>query len=434
MSVHIDAGVSQSPLNLRPGINSGAAGMQKGQLPNGNVVEILPEAPSLFEQIAQAAEELSMGSDDGEEKQVEEANKDIDDAFVREKGTLASIMQVGRFMEQMRKSYTGAQLESLAKRILQRGSTAQMREMLDEEFGGDTASQYMMLQYVLSYGQERGESEEQQRMAYEAMLQIEQDTKGGKEALLSSINAANEGYQYGKTPAQVQQFCVGYKDAVLGSGSLTDILQIVLNLMHPSGSDRMKNQTVQMYIDTIQRLIRALGDDMSAIRPSREATKLKVLLKDLQRLQILHTVLENCQKFSIGMHKNFSANIEAGHLMQDVVKISNEKWVTDTQFSNMPPQYEVRGIKATVIFLKGLVVILSDIPVQMFADAETRTTIISAVRQALEEAVRIEEEEEENYIEEVGSLSTVVTTNTTVEEKVAIQKEGKYSNSVKNDL
>ena len=406
MTMNIDAGVAHSPLNLRSG-NSSATMMQKGQLPNGNTVEILPEAPSLLEQAMEGAEELTMASDEGEEELIEEANKDIDDAFVREKGTLASIMQVGRFMEQMRKSYTGAQLESLAKRILQRGSTAQMREMLEEEFGGDVAAQYMMLQCVIAYAQERGESEERQRMAYEAMLQIEQDTKGGKEALQASINAANEGYQYGQTSEQVQQFCIGYKDAVLGSGSLTDILQIVLNLTYPVGSDRLKSQIVETYVETIQRLIRALGDDINSARPSRDATKLKLLLKDLQRLQILRAVLENCQTFSNGMRKYFSADIEVGHLMQDLVKISNERWVPDTQFLNMPPQYEVRGVKASVVFLKGIVKILGEIPLPSFVDAETRNATISAARSALENAVIAEEEEEENHIEEAESFSTI---------------------------
>lgn len=388
-----NAGISQSAINLRLG-NGTTTGMMKGQLPSGTAVEIIPDGPSLIEQLTtDDLEEISMfASDESEDELFEEASDDF--ARTVERGTLASIVQVGRFMEQMRKSYTGAQLEGLAKRILQRGSAAQMREMLDEEFGSDTSAKYMMLQYVISYGEDRGESEERQRMAYEALCQLEEDEKGGRTGIQASINAANEGYQFGNTPEQVQQFCSTYKDAVLDSGNLAGILQIVLSLVFPKGTDAMKAQNAKMYLDAIQRLIRALGDDISATRPSREPEKLRILLKDLNGLQALNTVLENCLIFSKGMGKHFSVIVEATRLMQELVEISADRWVTEDRFDQMPPRYGVKTFNHLefVVFLKGVLKILGDIPVHIFPDAEVRKATVDGARSALDSAIVAEEE------------------------------------------
>jgi type III secretion system TyeA family effector delivery regulator len=86
-------------------------------------------------------------------------------------------------------------------------------------------------------------------------------------------------------------------------------------------------------------------------------------------------------------------NISPSRLMEELVAISADHWVSASRFANMPASYGVRDITLKVVFTKAIIHILKDMPTQIFESLEIRNNIISAAQEALE-AFIVEEEEE----------------------------------------
>lgn len=369
--------------------------VQTGQTADGARVEVPVNAKSTLDGgvDADAMEEISVRLNEDREKEVK---KERVHQGHKKTVIIANVTQVQKFMEHMRRNYTMQQLAALAKRILnQANSAGQMLSLVQQEFD-DPPSQYMLLQFIGRYGEERNVSQDKLEMVNEALARLEEDHG---DVIFAGINAAQEGSAYGQTTEQVKQFVSAYKDTVLNSKTLTDILGNVLSLLKPEGAVLQEHENEGIataestYPEVIAHLIKALGNDMDAIRPSRDPQKLQAVLSDLYRLQVLNSLLENCHQFSQGMHRYFAVDsIVPSKLMQDLVAISADTWVGAGRFTNMPPQYDVRPVTLKVLFTKGVINILKEIPVQIFDSLETRNNMIGAAKEALE-ALIVEEEE-----------------------------------------
>lgn len=87
-------------------------------------------------------------------------------------------------------------------------------------------------------------------------------------------------------------------------------------------------------------------------------------------------------------------HISPTKLMQELVTITSERWVSSARFTNMPANYGVRDITLKVVFTKAIIYILKEMPLQVFDSMETRNSIIGAAREALEGFIAEEESEE----------------------------------------
>ena len=74
-------------------------------------------------------------------------------------------------------------------------------------------------------------------------------------------------------------------------------------------------------------------------------------------------------------------------LMQDLVGISAEKWVSGARFTSLAEKFGATGVEAQIHFLTGLKVLMRDMPVKVFVDGDQRQTIFQAVQDALDAAI-----------------------------------------------
>lgn len=273
-----------------------------GTTPQGQRFDVAQNASSVLvksnSDMSDSMEELSVSIAEKMEEKLKEIH-----AGRKASVMLASVSQVQDFMEHMRKSTSMQQLEALAKRVLsQGGSPGQMLKMVKEQFKEDSASQYMALQFIASYAKDSGASADKQEMLQEAINILEEDHG---DAIFAVVNAAEAGHAYGANEAQVQQFVTGYKEVVLDKNSLSDILGTVLSLITPKeeASTQEAAPTEKQYQGVIDHLIKAVGNDINALRPSRDPEKLHVVLKDLQLLHVLNSVLDNCRIAAQGVKK-----------------------------------------------------------------------------------------------------------------------------------
>ena len=74
-------------------------------------------------------------------------------------------------------------------------------------------------------------------------------------------------------------------------------------------------------------------------------------------------------------------------LMQDLVGISAEKWVAGSRFTTLSEKFGATGVEPQIHFLTGVKVLMRDMPIKVFADADQRQTVFQAVQDALDTAI-----------------------------------------------
>ena len=182
-------------------------------------------------------------------------------------------------------------------------------------------------------------------------------------------------------PTWVEQFQATYRDIVLGEASLARTLDLALQ--------RFGSQDVGR---GLKSLIGALGQDLAATRPSTDASRLQSLLTDMYHLEVAATVLESCGELSDKLAGQGEKPLDSSKLMRDMVGLTGEKWVSESRFTKLAQDHGVQTPTGAIAFLNGTRGMLRDLPVQIYADADTRQNLMNALQGALDTAIDAEEE------------------------------------------
>lgn len=83
---------------------------------------------------------------------------------------------------------------------------------------------------------------------------------------------------------------------------------------------------------------------------------------------------------------------QAFWLMQDLVILTGEKWVSASQFAAMADRWGVQNLQARITFLTEIKTLLRAMPVKVFTDADARQSLLNAAQEALDREIAIEEE------------------------------------------
>lgn len=317
--------------------------------------------------LSDAAEEISLHhSEKAESKHTSERKKEATRPL-----ELMSPEAIMAYMDAAQAAEDPEQLVQLAKRMLsgQGDPAAQAKQA----FPGAT-EQFMALQYALHQGEREGAPAEVLDSLREALDDLEMEHGPRIRADVNTIGAAHEGSQ-GR--ADVVQFQAAYRDVVLGNPSLAGTLKLALERFGDSD-----------FAAGLARLTQALGQDLAAARPSADPTRLQNLVQDLYHLGVAATVLEASRELhaKIGeQHGALSATPVA--LMQDLVGISAEKWVSGNRFTALAEKVGATGVEAQIHFLTGIKLLMRDMPVKVFVDSDQRQTIFQAVQDALDAAI-----------------------------------------------
>ncbi|SEJ51239.1 type III secretion system gatekeeper subunit SctW [Achromobacter sp. NFACC18-2] len=238
---------------------------------------------------------------------------------------------------------------------------------------GDVSQQYLALQYALRHGESEGAPEDVLDGLREALADLELESGPQIRAGLNTVGAARA---YAPDSQGVADFQRTYRDVVLGESSLAKTLALALERF--GGKDVGRG---------LQQLILALGQDLAAARPSSSPDRLQSLVQDLYQLGTAVTVLDGCAELGAKLKRDHGAAIESERLMQDLVNVSNEKWVSEARFSGLAGSHGVATVEGRIAFLGGVRAVLKDLPVQVYADADTRQSVLNAAQQALDTAI-----------------------------------------------
>lgn len=385
----------------------GQATLLQGKMANGVQVFVSKNEPSMLaanllgpdsEALEEIGQFLSNKMDAKKARDVKTANR-------TNKAQIATVNQVLNFLNQMRRPYNLPQFEGMIRNFLKSRytSASNLKDRLEREFSDDDAEQYMFLQAMIAYGRDSGDSHQDhpsqnENLALQLLDEIE-DKRG--DGLFAEINAAKEGFSYGKTPEEVRKFCSNYGHMVMDCNTLGEVLESVFQLLPQFDEQKEKKEAIiHHYSQVFDRLISTAGFDMNTLRPSRDTVQLRQLVKNLFLLQALKTVFENCIDEASRLEKSiepiikFKVLVSPNKLMCDLVAISGDRMVSVARFINMPMQYGVTEVQAKVLFVKMVQRLLKEMTdnQKVFVSKEARLDILNALQEGLDELIADEEE------------------------------------------
>lgn len=343
---------------------------QKGEL-DGQKVTVKDTASML----ADAAEELSLDKGEkAEEKRFDELKwkPEASGILVHEIGEITAYLDAAAELD------SAAELVALAKRM--QSAEGHPRELARQQ-SRDPTTQYMLLEYALRDGEANGTPEAVLEDLRDAMADLE--VASGPQ-IRAGLNTVGVAAGQGGTAQDIATFQGTYRDVALGNHSLSQTMSIVLErLGGPQGEDVTRG---------LQGLIRALGADLSATRPSTDPARLKVLVTDLYQLEVVSTVLDGCRELAATLDsRHGTTGLKPVDLMKELVSVTGEKWVSAQRFSSLAEKFGATEVPAQIAFQRGVKGMLGELPVQVFSDIDARAAVLSAAQAALDEAVDREE-------------------------------------------
>lgn len=283
------------------------------------------------------------------------------------------LMQPAQIIEMLRQGKdpnAQAKLEVLVDKLLSgRGSLRQQAAQAFE----DVSQQYLALQYALNKGEQQGADAELLESLRDALADLDAD-HGPR--IRAGLNALSSASAFASDASGVLSFQNTYRDIVLGESSLGKTLNLALERF--GGKDIARG---------IRQLIAALGQDLSAARPSASPNRLQALISDLYHLQVAATVLEGCTGLTGSLQAKQQGSPDSERLMRDLVGLTDEKWLGESRLTNMAQQHGISTPEGRVSFLSGVKALLRELPVQVFPDADARQATLGAVQEALDIAI-----------------------------------------------
>ncbi len=371
----------QTPLHS--GRSSGQGQMPTGLL-QGQPVQQLDHASVL----ADAADELTQQfSTKAEEKSLRERR--IGNA--EKKSSLHSAefqaLLLALQSEHQNEEQQEEQLLALARRIQRQPARARQEAA---SLHKDASAQYLSLLEVaqlLREGQLTDVGGRTLAAVEEAADELEAEHGDAIWADINVLKASQEHQTLLDEPGAAQAFRQTYKEAVLGAADLSSTLRALLQLH--------KDRKGSAFAQVLQDMVKAMGADLAAVRPSRDPVKLQALLSDLYHLGVIATVLETCDELGHALQTQFNTpSIRASDLTSELAGLSAERWVDAARFDSLARQHRCDApASCKVAFLAGIRRALKELPIQVFPSSEARQSVLDAAQLALDRATDLEAEE-----------------------------------------
>ena len=370
--VRIDGGnlgpAAQNLGNMAPGqfrMGEGALPPQTGNL-RGETVKVKDAGDIL----ADSAEEISVHmSQKNELKKHDELSLESDKPEF-----ILLIEEINAYLDMVGAFSDPQKLAELTKRM-QSGEESP-RELARQQ-SRDPAHQFVLLQHAWAEGNAAGIPQAALERLQDAIADLEMER--GPE-IRAGINTASVALGVSTSHLERENFQDTYRDVVLGQSNLSQTLKTVFDRFASEGSNQVG--------DKLHGLIKALGADLSAARPSTDVNRLQALVQDLYQLEVAVTVLDRCNELADLLQDKFApSRLQTLDVMKSLVAVTGEKWVGATRFTGLADQQQLSQVPAQIAFHTSVKDILRQIPPAIFADADTRQSVLNASQEALDMAI-----------------------------------------------
>jgi type III secretion protein W len=290
------------------------------------------------------------------------------------------VQQVETYLEASHKFQDPRELAEIIRRLQ---ASRRPREMVK----GETSSrphQFALLRLAHADAEERDLGVDVIERLDEAMQDLGYES--GPE-ILAGFNTVGAASEFDPSAEGVENFRQAYSDIVLGERTLAEMLQVVLKRLAGAEGDDLERG--------LKALLSALGADLAAARSSIDPLRLRALVQDIYQLEVAGSVLEDCRSLSASMARRFGIDsVVPMALMQELVAITNEKWLAPARLHAMAKRFAAAALAARIAFYSGTRRSMTRMPVHMFSDPDARESILKTFRLVVDEAVQEEEEQQ----------------------------------------
>jgi type III secretion protein W len=345
---------------------------QSGNL-QGQTVQVKDAASALLDR----AEELSMDHSERVE------SKTMGERDVKADGS-ARVMQAEEINAYLDATQSFSDLEKLAALAKRMQSSQENSRELARQQSRDPTTQYVLLQNALVDARKNSAEDSVINRLEDALEDLEFNAGPQIRAGLNTVDIASE---RSESSSEFQVFQDTYRDIALGDATLSGTLKLVLERLAKNGTEMRKG---------LDDLIRSLGADISATRPSTDKTRLQTLVQDLYQLSVSATVLDSCGELSDSLESKFGCTkFMPVDLMKELITITSERWVSASRFNSLGENFGIsENTQALIYFLTSNKTMLCKLPPIIFQSDEFRQGVIDAVQKSLDEAIDKEDDEE----------------------------------------
>jgi type III secretion protein W len=335
-------------------------------------------APSQTSLIEDALEELTETVAEDEEKEL--SKREV------EEGSLADVLErileiadVRNLLENLTDLRHSDLERFLVLALRNRSATPrQLREQAQDQFE-DPSHQYAALAALLE-----GLKKRKADPARIAAVQQALDGLLAESApeVKSGLNVTSIAAVHGDgSPESTGELRATYRDAVLDYKGLPEAYS---NLVGQYGTAALTK--------TLKFLIAALGADLAATGSSVDKSRLRAIVDDLYRLEVLGGISERCDK----VMGRLGAPADSGNgakLMHELLTLMQDRWPTPEKVGQIPPRLQVHGVTPEVNFLREFKELIRITPLKAYTEPDSRQHLIDAAQLALDNAIDKEEEE-----------------------------------------
>lgn len=331
---------------------------------NGTQVNQKPDAMSL---IADAAEELSFGAQETEEKSISERK-------LKDSGTAERFAKVEKLLERTEDLHK-SDLQRLLDTIKTGKALDQAIQNFNENFP-DPTHRHAALSYLLENltGEEFADARATLQKSIAALMEAEGP------AVLAGYNIAGV---HGDSALGGEAALRGlYRGTVLDYQSLMQTFDALAD----------KYNGVE-FSKAVAFLMRALGADMNATTPSTPMAALKTIMDDLYSLEILKNFFLASEELLRRLEKRYGKKMPAKprDIMTPVLRLKDERFIQPSQLTATMPFLVSANPEQDVHFTQGLKENVRQLPHKIFDNDDKRQNLLGALQELLDTAIDREE-------------------------------------------
>ena len=331
-----------NPNQLKHVHDSQHAGSVVGQR-NGNAVKSQPSISSL---VADAMEEMPQNLSETKSKKLAERT-------ARKKSSSRIQEIVDKYVQSVREAVPPEKFHELAESLKNMGKPTpdQIKRQLEEKFKDNQSAALLFLE--------------------EALV-----AEGGHDELLAAVRQVKT-----ELGNELKDF---YQNQVKSYEGVSEVYE---NLLGEYGE--------QDFMNGIDTLIRRLGNDLQGQGSRMEPAAVKSTVDSLYFLEVAKNTHETFDKLVKKMNTEFNNPMkgDAHQLMKEVLPLKDEKWVDGNKVGSVADRLQLKSIEPRIYFLRELHGIVRRFPEKLFKETEDRQKLATAVQEALDTAIDIEEEQ-----------------------------------------
>lgn len=263
--------------------------------------------------------------------------------------------------------------------LQQRFATSdQLRRFVGERFK-DPSHQYVVLSALLQ-ALTRGRADGRRIAAVQHALDDLQKTQGPQIRAGINVTAVASERAAGD-PNALGALRQTYRDAVLGYAGMTETYQALIKRYGATGLGQ-----------ALKFLIAALGADLDATAPSIDRSRLRAIVEDIYRLEVLSGLAEDCNE--IMRRVDTEGGCRGNDLLSHVIDLVQDRWPTGEKIGRLPSSLCVYSLASEIMLLKQLRELLRLLPTKVYTADDQRPRLLDAAQDALDAAIDREEEAE----------------------------------------